>query len=175
MGKLNSRQLEIARNLCLARDGYNCQGCGLSLNKLNTIVNVHHKDGNRENNPIGGSNWELLCHPCNIEKWHRQKYETVIETGEPNAITLRIGSKMEYQFVRWLRATIIKNMKVTHDYAIYTGALEIDGSPETTKRYLRKHLQDSKHHKAMFKTVFINFETFIKLSDSAQKALDEGI
>ena len=27
-------------------------------------LTVHHKDGNHDNNPSGGSNWELLCIYC---------------------------------------------------------------------------------------------------------------
>ena len=27
-------------------------------------LTVHHKDGNHENNPADGSNWELLCVYC---------------------------------------------------------------------------------------------------------------
>ena len=27
-------------------------------------LTVHHKDGNHDNNPLDGSNWELLCIYC---------------------------------------------------------------------------------------------------------------
>lgn len=39
--------------------GTQCQRCG-STEKLV----VHHKDGNRKNNPPDGSNWEILCKRC---------------------------------------------------------------------------------------------------------------
>lgn len=39
--------------------GLQCQRCG-STEKLV----VHHKDGNRNNNPLDGSNWEVLCKQC---------------------------------------------------------------------------------------------------------------
>jgi hypothetical protein len=31
-------------------------------------LTVHHKDGNHENNPPDGSNWELLCIYCHEEE-----------------------------------------------------------------------------------------------------------
>jgi len=34
-----------------------------SLRKLHELT-VHHKDGNHDNNPPDGSNWELLCNFC---------------------------------------------------------------------------------------------------------------
>ena len=27
-------------------------------------LTVHHRDGNHDNNPMDGSNWELLCNYC---------------------------------------------------------------------------------------------------------------
>ena len=34
-------------------------------------LTVHHKDGNHDNNPSDGSNWELLCVYCH-ENEHRR-------------------------------------------------------------------------------------------------------
>lgn len=171
MGSLNSRQLELARCICIARDGRNCPKCNKYFHNLENVVHVDHIDGNPQNNPDDGSNWQLLCHSCNVQKWHRQKWESVLDTGNPDeSITLRIGSKMEFRYIRWLYAVIKKSEKkrISYDSAINTGALEIEGSPETTKRYLRKHIQDSSHHKAIFRKVFIDFDTFIKLSKQAE-------
>lgn len=39
--------------------GHDCQSCGTSEN-----VDTHHRDGNRENNPLDGSNWRRLCRRC---------------------------------------------------------------------------------------------------------------
>lgn len=39
--------------------GNTCNRCGSD----NNIV-VHHKDENRNNNPLDGSNWEILCKRC---------------------------------------------------------------------------------------------------------------
>lgn len=168
MGKLNSRQLEYARCLCLARDGYLCRICGAALCDLSSISNIDHIDGNSDNNPLNGSNWQMSCHSCNVQKWHRQKYETILDSGNPEeAIALRISSKMEYRWIRWLYAYLVKNKKCSLGFAINTGALEIDGNPVTTKRYLIKHLE-AKHDKAIFQKVFVNFDTFITLTDQAK-------
>lgn len=168
MGRLNSKQLEYARCLCLGRDGYNCRICGKSLLELNSISNIDHIDGNSDNNPLDGSNWQLSCHSCNVQKWHRQKYETILDTGNPEeSITLRISSKMEYRWNRWLYAQLNKKNRVSLSYAINTGALEIDGNPVTTKRYLQKHIE-AEHDKALFKKVFVNFDTFVTLTDQAR-------
>ena len=35
-------------------------------------LTVHHKDGNHDNNPPDGSNWELLCLYCHDEEHARQ-------------------------------------------------------------------------------------------------------
>jgi len=42
-----------------------CAHCGreFALRKLHELT-VHHKDGNHDNNPRDGSNWELLCNYC---------------------------------------------------------------------------------------------------------------
>ena len=42
-----------------------CGRCGRTFDGANLrMLTVHHKDGNHENNPADGSNWELLCLYC---------------------------------------------------------------------------------------------------------------
>ena len=36
-----------------------CSICGSKKNLC-----IHHKDRNRKNNPLNGSNWQILCHRC---------------------------------------------------------------------------------------------------------------
>jgi hypothetical protein len=38
-------------------------------------LTVHHKDGNHENNPPDGSNWELLCIYC-----HENEHARVVDS-----------------------------------------------------------------------------------------------
>ena len=42
-----------------------CGRCGREFSGANLrMLTVHHKDGNHDNNPADGSNWELLCLYC---------------------------------------------------------------------------------------------------------------
>ena len=42
-----------------------CGRCGREFSGPNLrMLTVHHKDGNHDNNPADGSNWELLCLYC---------------------------------------------------------------------------------------------------------------
>jgi hypothetical protein len=46
-------------------------------------LTVHHKDGNHENNPPDGSNWELLCIYCH-ENEHARYEDSKLGTLEPD-------------------------------------------------------------------------------------------
>ncbi|MBM9537526.1 YajD family HNH nuclease [Desulfobulbus alkaliphilus] len=42
-----------------------CASCGRDFTRKNLReLTVHHKDHNYQNNPLDGSNWELLCIYC---------------------------------------------------------------------------------------------------------------
>ena len=49
-----------------------CASCGreFSGRKLRELT-VHHKDHNHDNNPLDGSNWELLCLYCHDNEHER--------------------------------------------------------------------------------------------------------
>lgn len=49
-----------------------CGRCGREFTHANLqLLEVHHRDGNHDNNPRDGSNWELLCTYCH-EAEHRK-------------------------------------------------------------------------------------------------------
>ena len=49
-----------------------CGRCGREFTRANLkLLEVHHRDGNHDNNPPDGSNWELLCTYCH-EAEHRK-------------------------------------------------------------------------------------------------------
>jgi predicted HNH restriction endonuclease len=49
----------------LALHGWICARCAREFDEANLhLLTVHHKDGNHENNPPDGSNWENLCVDC---------------------------------------------------------------------------------------------------------------
>ena len=42
-----------------------CARCAREFDRTNlSLLTVHHRDGNHDNNPADGSNWELLCVYC---------------------------------------------------------------------------------------------------------------
>ena len=53
------------RERSLALHGWICARCAREF-EANTLhlLTVHHKDGNHDNNPPDGSNWENLCADC---------------------------------------------------------------------------------------------------------------
>jgi hypothetical protein len=49
----------------LALHGWICARCAREFDEKNLhLLTVHHKDGNHDNNPPDGSNWENLCVDC---------------------------------------------------------------------------------------------------------------
>ncbi|HZR85142.1 MAG TPA: YajD family HNH nuclease [Candidatus Binatia bacterium] len=53
------------RERSLALHGWICARCAREFEAANLhLLTVHHKDGNHDNNPADGSNWENLCADC---------------------------------------------------------------------------------------------------------------
>jgi hypothetical protein len=49
-----------------------CGRCGREFTRENVReLTVHHKDHNHDNNPLDGSNWELLCLYCHDNEHQR--------------------------------------------------------------------------------------------------------
>ena len=56
---------EDYREKSLALHGLICARCGREFDESKRhLLTVHHKDGNHNNNPLDGSNWENLCVYC---------------------------------------------------------------------------------------------------------------
>jgi hypothetical protein len=61
-----------------------CGRCGRSFVRENLReLTVHHRDGDHDNNPADGSNWELLCLYCHDNE-HR-RYEDHLAGGGADA------------------------------------------------------------------------------------------
>ncbi len=80
------------REQSLKIHGAICARCGREFpaHRLNELT-VHHKDGNHDNNPTDGSNWENLCIYCH-ENEHSRELEHVARgdapaSGKPAAAT----------------------------------------------------------------------------------------
>ncbi|MDO8282638.1 MAG: YajD family HNH nuclease [Thermodesulfovibrionia bacterium] len=60
------------REMSLKIHGLICAKCGREFeDKDRNILTVHHKDGNHNNNPPNGSNWENLCVHCHEDEHSR--------------------------------------------------------------------------------------------------------
>jgi len=86
---------EDYRERSLAIHGLICARCAREFNDADRhLLTVHHKDGNHENNPTDGSNWENLCVYCHddvhsrgllgsyLEGSRGEKEDAVIYTDE---------------------------------------------------------------------------------------------
>ncbi len=52
--------------------GWICAKCAREFDAGNLhLLTVHHRDGNHENNPPDGSNWENLCAECHDDEHSR--------------------------------------------------------------------------------------------------------
>ncbi len=64
---------EDYRERSLALHGLICARCGREFDAANRhLLTVHHKDGNHQNNPPDGSNWENLCAYCHEDVHSRE-------------------------------------------------------------------------------------------------------
>lgn len=61
------------RDQSLRIHGLICGRCGREFEEKNRqLLTVHHRDGNHNNNPPDGSNWENLCRYCHDDAHSRQ-------------------------------------------------------------------------------------------------------
>ncbi len=69
-----------------------CGRCAREFTHSNLrLLEVHHRDGNHDNNPPDGSNWELLCTYCH-EAEHRRYLDGAgreADAGHQNHATQR--------------------------------------------------------------------------------------
>ncbi len=73
--KANTRTVadEAYRERSLAIHGLICARCAREFDHTNRhLLTVHHKDGNHDNNPPDGSNWENLCAYCHEDVHSRE-------------------------------------------------------------------------------------------------------
>jgi 5-methylcytosine-specific restriction endonuclease McrA len=82
--KLDRVVREARRNAELRAAGYReralkmfpwvCGVCGRAFTHANLqLLEVHHKNGNHDDNPPDGSNWELLCTYCHEHEHSKLK------------------------------------------------------------------------------------------------------
>ena len=67
-----SRPVSDYRKGSLEIHGLICGKCAREFDETNKhLLTVHHKDGNHQNNPPDGSNWENLCAYCHEDEHSR--------------------------------------------------------------------------------------------------------
>lgn len=84
-----------------------CTRCGreFSGRRLRELT-VHHKDGNHDNNPPDGGNWELLCLYCH-ENEHARELDEAARARGPGAP----GAAATYHPFADLKARLEKRKK----------------------------------------------------------------
>jgi hypothetical protein len=74
------------RDLALKMYPWICGKCSREFTRENVIeLTVHHRDHNHDNNPVDGSNWELLCVYCHDNEHARYLDRDVSTTGKIGA------------------------------------------------------------------------------------------
>jgi hypothetical protein len=75
--------MENYREKSLKIHGAICAKCGREFDQHNLhLLTVHHKDGNHQNNPANGSNWENLCIYCHDDEHSRGLLGEYVSKGE---------------------------------------------------------------------------------------------
>jgi len=71
------------RERSLERHGLICARCAREFSQKDRhLLTVHHKDGNHDNNPPDGSNWENLCVYCHDDEHSRNLLGSYYSEGE---------------------------------------------------------------------------------------------
>ena len=74
---------ENYRERSLKLYGWICARCGREFEQTNLhLLTVHHKDGNHNNNPADGSNWEHLCSYCHDDEHSRGLLGDYLKDGK---------------------------------------------------------------------------------------------
>jgi 5-methylcytosine-specific restriction endonuclease McrA len=81
-----------------------CGRCGREFSgaRLRELT-VHHKDHNHDNNPLDGSNWELLCLYCHDNEHQRQLEASAgrdAAAGKPAAATFAPFADLKNQLAK---------------------------------------------------------------------------
>jgi hypothetical protein len=81
----NSEREATYREQALKLFPWICGRCGREFSGVRLReLTVHHKDHNHDNNPLDGSNWELLCIYCH-ENEHARVADEAVRGRSPGA------------------------------------------------------------------------------------------
>jgi 5-methylcytosine-specific restriction endonuclease McrA len=81
--KKTSSRTSDYRERSLEIHGLICAKCAREFDhKDRHLLTVHHKDGNPNNNPPDGSNWENLCNYCHEDEHSRELFGDYLSGDE---------------------------------------------------------------------------------------------
>lgn len=166
------------------RDGERCSICGRRPPEV--YLEIDHKDGDSKNNPLDGSNYQLLCRHDNRKKNPRGKgrgssklRSDSIDTAAPTSAEFRKNQIAEPLFRHWLHEQMrtIKPARITLAEAINSGAEVAGCSTITIKRYLSKLCSEAGIYQLIYddlaETKFIEFRNGMALGISADNIESE--
>ncbi|MDY6862739.1 MAG: YajD family HNH nuclease [Thermodesulfobacteriota bacterium] len=90
------KDTDYYRERSLAIHGWICARCAREYDP-NTLhlLTVHHKDGNHDNNPPDGSNWENLCVYCHEDIHSRNILGDYLSNGDKENTPVFIDKKSD--------------------------------------------------------------------------------
>lgn len=128
------------------RDGEKCRICGRTQPEV--YLEIDHVDGNKNNNPTDGSNYQLLCRRHNRMKDPRgpgKKKKVIasqfgiIESDQSTSTQILLNRRYEPVFRHWLYETMKKRGIMTAKEVIFEGAEHVGCAPFTIRTgYLPK-------------------------------------
>jgi hypothetical protein len=134
-------------NRLVARDGGEyCRHCHREPPEV--FLEIDHTDGNKNHDPIDGSNYQLLCRPCNRKKNPRGKGKQkrihlttqIIDQPKEMSAEMKKSKSAKPAFQAWLYdklyALSINGSGIELEEAINSGAWVARCSTITIKRYI---------------------------------------
>ena len=128
------------KKLC-ERDGECCRICRRV--PPNVYLEVDHIDGDKNNNPVDMSNFQLLCESCNRMKNPRgkgkkkQSKKIISRTGSVSdkemGPELKLSKQYLVSFRQWLYTTMRQRGRMTAKEVIFEGAEHCNCAPYTIR------------------------------------------
>jgi len=156
--KLNQKELEMTRNVCLARDGYICNICKKSINDLiiedrilrqvqgkpkrtKPIIVVNHIDGTLNINSKDGvlfGNVEIACYSCN------RKFKPAEVDFDPDEVRTYASRKSHNAYVKMIKMTNSYLLKFEHgceERLVNKYSKVIKCSQDVLRKYLKREYE----------------------------------
>lgn len=141
MGHFNTRQLEKKIPFLIARDGRICRICGKPFEALTEKIQVGHLDGNVNNNPADGSNWGLLCRPCNRKQ--EKDGEILPLSDRPMTPEMEKRDILRPRFLKEINHRIYQNHSCCVGEAIYDVSMVVGASVQFARDNLKQEIGTS--------------------------------